>query len=107
MIHNFTGVLNPAYPPPPLTRYTLHVNNKTFTGLHYDLTWEFDDAPCLYSGNRQGGPIGEVREPNDPVIEGIYTEYIVSGLFETAYIYGRFNETICEDGSGVPFTRFR
>ncbi len=103
-LENFTGTLNPNYPPLNQVRYTLNVNNRTFTGILFDLTWEFKPDPCILAGNRQAGPIGEVLEPNEPVIEGNFREYKIGSLFGTAFTYGRFNEDMCGDGSGVPFT---
>ena len=66
---------------PAPERYVINLSStreeRSFTGLYYDLTWEFEDGPCLYAGNRQAGPIYEIVEPNDPVIEGRYGEYVV------------------------------
>lgn len=84
-------------------RYTVNLTRPgstrvaSFTGFFYDLTWEFEEGPCLYVGNRQGGPIYEVREPNDRIIEGSsYKDYIVPGLFsERDYTFGRFNNSLC------------
>ncbi len=81
------------------------MNDKNFTGILYGLTWEFKDGPCLYAGNRQAGPIAEVDRPDDPVIDGLYSEYKVDGLFTTTYKYGRFDEGMCGTGSGTPFTQ--
>ncbi len=73
----------------------LNVNNRTFTGILLDLTWELEYDPCIYAGNFQAGAHPEVLEPNDPVIEGDYKEYIVDSLFGTAFTYGRFDEDVC------------
>ena len=52
---------------------------------------------CLYVGDRQGGTIGEVEDPNDPVIQGTYKDYRVPGAFnETGYGFGRFDESLCQ-----------
>lgn len=70
-------------------------SHRQFVGRHYDLSWSRDFEDCLYVGNRQGGPIREVDFPNDPVIEGHYTDYIVTGGFQTMFKYSVFNSTYC------------
>ncbi len=96
----FTGVDRNGNPVPE--RYVINLSSptsgeeRTFTGWYYDLTWEFEDGPCLYAGNRQAGPIYEIQEPNDSVIEGRYKEYMVNSAFsEVEYTYGLFNEDRC------------
>ena len=81
-------------------RYTLRVRHpavppRTFTAILQGVDWEFNRTPCFFAGNRQGGSVYEVLEPNDSVIEGDYEEYIVGGPFETGYTYGRFVEGVC------------
>ncbi len=74
---------------------------RSFTGWLYDLTWEFDKGPCLYVGDRQGGPIYEVPNPNDWVIAELYTDYLVQSAFsEENYNLGLFSEERCTVGSG-------
>ena len=86
-------------------RYILNLTTpgsepRSFTGWFYDLTWEFEEGPCLYVGNRQGGPIYEVRDPNDEVVAELYREYQVNGAFsEEDYSFGMFDESNCI-GSG-------
>ena len=70
---------------------------RSLTGLLEDLLWEGGEGPCLYAGNSQGGPIYEVENPNDPVIEGVYKDYRVQGLFEESqYVFAQFDETKCD-----------
>ena len=66
---------------------------RSFVGLRYPLTWEREYRVCYYVGNPQAGPLREVSDPNDPVIEGVYDDYKVDSLFATDYIYSYF--TIC------------
>lgn len=85
---------------PNANYYTIAVahprgSHRQFVGRHYDLSWSRDVEDCLYVGNRQGGPIREVDSPNDPVIEGHYTDYIVTGAFQTMFKYSVFNSTYC------------
>lgn len=84
-------------------RYVINITRPgstrmaSFTGFFYDLNWEFEKQPCLYVGNRQGGPLYEIEKPNDRVIEGSsYKNYIVPGLFnENDYLFGRFDNSRC------------
>ena len=71
---------------------------RTFTGLLHHYSWEHVEEYCLYVGNRQGGPIHEIVEPNDWVIErnNSFTNYKVSDAFsEDDFGYGLFNEQRC------------
>ena len=53
--------------------------------------------PCYFVGNGQGGKLSkeEISEPNDSVIEGRYTDYIVESTFATDYKYSHFDERKC------------
>ena len=64
-------------------------------GFLYPLTWEFDERQCLYVGNGQGGPIDEVDNPNDPVLQGEYTDYIIDDLYGTDFAFGHFVSSTC------------
>ncbi len=88
-------------------RYVINITTsgiaRSYTGWLYDLTWEFEEGPCLYVGNRQSGPIYEIASPNDGVIESIYKDYRVDSAFsEENYSFGLFNEGQCSMGSGDP-----
>ena len=51
-----------------------------------------------YALTEQAGPIydRQIQEPNDPVIEGRYNEYMVDSAFsEDKYSFGLFNENGC------------
>ena len=52
---------------------------------------------CYFVSNGQGGKLSkeEISDPNDSVIEGRYTDYIVESTFATDYKYTHFNETKC------------
>jgi len=79
--------------------YTITVNypnqRRQFVGFLYPLTWELDFRQCLYVGNKQGGPIGEVNDPNDPVLQGEYQDYEVDNIFGTAFQYSHFDDSRC------------
>ena len=51
--------------------------------------------PCVYAGNRNGGPVFEFDDPNNSVIEGNYTLYEVSNLFSTGFTYEQFDKARC------------
>ena len=68
---------------------------RSFVGLKYDITWEFERRVCYYVGNRQAGKLAEVDTPNDPVIEGEYTDYKVPTLFSTDFKFTHFNASMC------------
>ncbi len=83
-------------------RYTVSFSREmggkvtSFTGLLQEQTWNKEPYPCLYAGDRQGGPIYEVIEPNDPVLDGSYKDYIVPSVFsEKDFAFGLFDNTKC------------
>ena len=78
---NFT---HPDYPQPRL-----------ITGELAFLTWESRREPCYYVGDIQGGPLYEVKQDNDPVIQGVYQDYEVGGSFETMFAYSHFKPSKC------------
>ena len=72
-------------------------NMASFTGLLFDYTWESEKGPCLYVGDRQGGPDREIQNPNDRVLDGSsYEDYKVPNLFsESGYRFSRFDASQC------------
>ena len=62
---------------------------RTFIADYGRKDW-LDNRPCLYAGNHNGGPIGEVPD-TDGVIEGMYSDYEVGGLFETSFMFSKYN----------------
>jgi len=79
--------------------YTITVNHpeqtRQFVGFLNPLTWELDFRQCLYVGNKKGGPIDEVNDPNDPVLQGVYRDYEVDSIFGTAFQYSHFDDSRC------------
>lgn len=92
------GFLNPNYRAIIVTYRPGSDNSRQFVSLLEPRSWDRTKQPCLYSGNRQGGPIGDIdSDPNDSVIEGTYTDYIVNGLFESGCIYcSMFDNDQCQ-----------
>ena len=68
---------------------------RQFVGIKSSVTWEFEERDCLYVGNSQAGPLGEIVDPNDSVIEGTYDSYEVDSLFSPDYGFSRFDEENC------------
>ena len=100
-VEPFTGVDRDGNPVSQhyMINITSTFSNKmrSYIGRLYELTWSFKKSPCLYVGNSQGGPIYEVEDPNDPIIEGDYNKYIVDDLFsEDNFAYGMFDENNCQ-----------
>lgn len=62
---------------------------RSFIGFMHSRTWNFNEFPCIYAGNAQGGPIYEAAdgEPNDSLIEGSIADYSVLN-----FKYNKFNE---------------
>ena len=79
--------------------YKITVNypgqTRQFVGFLYPLTWEFDERQCLYVRNGQGGPIDELDDPNNPVLQGEYTDYIVDDLFSMDFALAHFDTSRC------------
>ena len=80
--------------------FTITVNpvdsqQRRFVAEFYDQVWDTTPGVCFYVGSNQAGPIGEIDEPNDSVIQGVYSDYRVSGLFDSEYMYSRFNDLRC------------
>ena len=72
-----------------------HESYRIFPAVFYDLVWDLSDDGCYYAGNSQGGP-ERTRDPINSVIEGSYSQYVMDGLFDTEYMYDRFEEnTAC------------
>ncbi len=71
--------------------------NRAYGGNLHTTTWDNTEEPCLYVGNRQSGATAEIRDPNDPVIQEIYTSYEVKEPFveDDDYKFGMFDETKC------------
>ena len=78
----------PGSPPSPIGS-----PSRSFVGLLSSVTWEFERRPCLYVGNTQAGPLRVDVVPNDSVIEGVYTDYEVSSMFSSDFVFTHFDIT--------------
>ena len=63
---------------------------RTFIADYGKRDW-LDNRPCLYAGNRNGGPIWEVKGSSS-VIEGKASDYKVDGLFDTDFQFSKYND---------------
>ena len=63
---------------------------RSFVGIKHHVTWEWKEKDCLYVGDRQGGPAGEV-ERDGSVIEGNYQDYIIDTPYGTQFKYNVFD----------------
>ena len=71
---------------------------RQFIGWLRFPSWEYErQMYCLYAGSGHGGRVYEVPAgpANGPVIEGIYTDYIVSEKFETDFEFSHFQAARC------------
>ena len=86
---NNTYILTINYPESP---------PRCFPAFFLPGTWDdgLNNEYCLYAGSAQGGGIVELKSPNDSVIEGVYTEYIVPGPFSVGFRYAHFDLSECE-----------
>lgn len=69
---------------------------RLYVGVLGRLTWEVEEGPCLYVGDSQSDSTYEFEDPNDSVIEGLYTDYIVSEGFGDDFKFGLFDVDKCE-----------
>ena len=94
----YAGAPNPYFLEEELYAITLHpagATQRTFVAELYDQTWDYSREICLYAGSIQGGPVREITEPNDSVIQGSYKDYSVASLFGTDFVYSQFNISLC------------
>ena len=74
------------------------IQPRSFIGDLDSPTWDGRHEYCLFVGNGQGGPLNPADAmggPNDPVIEGNYTQYKVDGNFATGFAHSHFDEGRC------------
>jgi hypothetical protein len=74
---------------------TTNGDQRRYVGLLARVTWELEEGPCLYVGSGQASSIHEVEDPNDGVIQGVYTDYIVSDGFEDNFKFSVFENDRC------------
>ena len=62
---------------------------RTFVAKYDERDW-FDNRPCLYAGDADGGCVSEVPT-SDSVIEGTASSYVVQDLFSTDFVFFKYN----------------
>lgn len=73
----------------PTRSFIAHMGNSTWTLKHVPA---IPNSKCFYVGNGQGG-----RDPlsNNSAIEGDWTDYITTGLYDTKWKYNQYTEDTC------------
>ena len=72
------------------------IKKREFIGELSKRTWDKSLRSCLYVGSSQGGKQTDIPGPKDSVIEGTYSEYIVSdGILGTSFTFSKFDKTVC------------
>ena len=99
----YNGTVLDVAPDSNLNYYTVTVSHpdspvRQFAAFLWPRSWEIvrgEYQPCLYAGSHQAGRMDEIEGYSDPVIEGLYTDYIMSGPFDTEFEYSRFEQRRC------------
>ena len=76
-------------------------NTRSFVAQLGPRKWDYRREPCLYAGNVQGGPSGDVKD-DGAVIDGMYTDYMVDDLFSVNLNnpeFGRYKGNCLEPGT--------
>lgn len=66
---------------------------RQLVGSIHKFTWQLERKQCLYVGDRQGAKgAGRHGGPNDPVIEGVYMDYMTEDPFGIDLKYSLFED---------------
>lgn len=69
------------------------VHPRQFIGERFEQIWNHNYQSCIYVGNSQGGNLVDIPGPQDTVIEGVFSDYIIKdGLFGIQYKYNHFDQ---------------
>ena len=80
--------------PPPRNGTT--IPTREFVAELYVRAWDNSVGPCLYAGTGQGGAAVEFGTMyGDSVIEGKYSDYVLTSRFETDFAYSMFDKSKC------------
>ena len=74
--------------------YRGYKSYRNFAAVFLPLVWDHSATGCYYAGDSQGGPERN-NNPVNSVIEGHYSQYIMDGLFDTEFLYNRFDDSAC------------
>lgn len=67
---------------------------RKLVGSGHSRTWQMKRQECIYIGDRQGAKGAQLHGgPNDPIIEGVYTDYITNGPFDTNFKFSQFGKS--------------
>ncbi|CAI8020901.1 hypothetical protein GBAR_LOCUS12460 [Geodia barretti] len=70
-------------------------NYRRFPAELSQLTWDRSRQYCYYAGDSQGSSERVNQDPTQSVIEGVWTNYVTSGPFDTNFKYKRFEDNHC------------
>jgi hypothetical protein len=66
---------------------------RQMIGDRHSTTWQRENRQCFYVGDRQGGRGLEIKgAPNEPLIEGVYTDYIMDEPYDTSFTFSQFGK---------------
>ena len=68
---------------------------RSFLAEEFSRTWENRQDTCFYAGNGQAGRSGMVAAADDSVVEGSYSDYLMSSIFEHDFVYSQFEGSQC------------
>ena len=68
----------------------LELGSRSFIGLQYSLTWDRREETCYYAGSKQAGATNYIPSPEETIIEGGYTDYMVDHNFDTDFRFSVF-----------------
>ena len=66
--------------------------NRTFVAELHRRAW-VERIPCLYAGNSMAGPIAEVPQYKDNVIDGALDSYSVKDLFSPEFEHSKYKSS--------------
>jgi hypothetical protein len=67
------------------------LGSRSFISLHHPLTWDRREETCYYAGSKQAGATDYIPAPEDTIIEGGYTDYMVDHNFDTEFTFSVFS----------------
>ena len=68
--------------------------NRTFIAEYHPRSW-IGKKPCLYAGNSMAGPMIEVPQFKDNVVDGAVDSYIVNSLYDPRFKHSKY-ESSCK-----------
>jgi hypothetical protein len=76
----------------------IELGSRSFICLQHLLTWDGREDTCYYAGSKQAGAMNYIPAPEDTIIEGDYTDYMVDHDFDADFTFSVFSG----EGLGCP-----